>query len=175
MKRLLLLLTALCVLLAGCASDEPEILFDEATEGLVSVILEDTNDCTIHYDTVGPMDGDTRLRQETAPFESEPMEICHSLAGSFDSSMPALYDADGNPVEVTEEYARIFRLASETGQSILSLSIYQLENEIFAVAEWNVNFWSPYVLYYYDAETDSLAELYRYDSTRIIGLKPLNI
>ena len=71
MKRLLIILLLCALILTGCAAQEPEILFDEAAEGIVSVILEDYNDGTIHYDTIGP-DGQ---RQPAQPCESVPLEI----------------------------------------------------------------------------------------------------
>lgn len=178
MKRLFLLLTFLALLLSGCGAQKPEILFDEATQGVVSVILEDTNDCTIHYDTVGPMDGETRLRQETQPFESDPVRIYKAPYGCFDLDNTILsmelLDEDGNPVEVTETYARIFELAARADHNVMSITIYQLEKNIFVVAEWNVNLWSPFVLYHYDQDADKLDLLYKYDATRVIGIRVLN-
>lgn len=179
MRKYLLLLFALLLALTGCSSNEPEILFDEATEGLVSVILQDTNDGTIHYDTIGPVDGETRLRQPAQPFESAPLRIYRTPDGCIDAGngilCAELLDENGSPVEVDKTYARIFEIVSETENDVLSVSIYQLKDHVFVVEEWNVNFWSPYVLYYYDPGKDDLILLYKYDSTQVIGLKPLNI
>lgn len=179
MRKYALLLLALLLTLTGCSTDEPEILFDEASQGLVKVILQDTNDGTIHYDTVGPMDGENRLRQPTQPFESDPLRIYRTPDGCMDAGSGVLcaelLDENGSPVEETETYARIFEIVSESENSVLSVSIYQLEDHVFVVEEWNVNFWSPYVLYYYDPCVDDLILLYKYDSTQVIGLKPLNI
>ena len=175
MKRLFILILLAAVLLSGCNSNELEILFDEATEGIVSVILKDYNDGTIHSDCIGP-DGQ---RQPTQEFESDPVDIYSTPALTFDLDNTILSyrlnDENGDPVEVSETYKRIFELAAAADHNLLQLSIYQLEEHIFAVAQWNVNIWWPHVVYYYDMSADRLIELYKYDATQVVGLKTLNL
>ena len=180
MKKLLVLLLA-ALLLTGCKSSEPEILFDEASEGIVSVILEDYNDGTIHYDCIGP-DGQ---RQSTQPFESDPVEILTAAEDCFENYVEnqppnrlvkaELLDESGGPVEITEPLRRIFELASEQEHVILKMQILRLNGHHFVTTEWNVNFWDPHALYYYDPAADALVHLYTYDATRVVGLKTLNL
>ena len=176
---LISLLLLLTLFLCACGASEPEPAFDEASEGVISVILEDTNDCTIHYDTIGPVSGETRLRQETQPFESDPVRIYKTPHGCFDLDnnilSVQLIDENSNPVEVTETYARIIELAAQADHNVMAITIYQLEQEIFAVAEWNVNLWSPFVLYHFDQDADKLELLYKYDATRVVGIRILNL
>lgn len=181
MKRLSAVLLLLSLILTGCTSTEPEILFDESTEGIVSVILQDTNDGTIHYDIIGP-DGQ---RQPAQPFESEPAEILTVPDGCFENYVEgqppnrlvrtALAHADGNPAEVTETEARIFTLASEQEHVIQKMQILRLGEHRFVTIEWNVNFWDPHVVLYYDPAADRLIELFTYDATQVVGLKILNL
>lgn len=181
MKKLFTTLLLCALILTGCAPIEPEVSFDAATEGIVSVILEDYNDGTIHYDAIGP-DGQ---RQETAPFDSDPIEILTVPDGCFENYVEgqppnrlvqtALVDADGNPVEITEAEARIFTLAAKQEHVIQQMRILRVGEHRFATVEWNVNFWDPHVVLYYDPTADRLVELYTYDATQVVGLKILNL
>lgn len=181
MKRLLMLLLLAAIALTACSSTEPEILFDAATEGIISVILEDYNDGAIHYDTIGP----NGQRQEAQPFEGAPLEILTAEEGCFENYVEgqppnrllkcALRDENGNPAEVTESDARIFELASEQEHVITKMRILHQGEHSFAAIEWNVNFWDPHVLYYYDPAAERLVELYTYDATQVVGLKILNL
>lgn len=172
MKKLFLLCAALLLILTGCGGYEPEILFDEAAEGIVSVILEDYNDGTIHYDTVGP-DGQ---RQETAPFESDPIEILTAAEGCFETteeSVNRLVKVELENAEADAVISRIFELCSGIEHEIKKLYILRINDEYFAVAELNIKTWLPARLYHYDA--DALTELYTYDATKVIGMKILNL
>lgn len=183
--RLILLMLLLSLALCACTSTETEILFDEASQGLVSVILRDYNDGTIHYDTVGP-DG---LRQPTQPFESDPLEILTAADGCFETFRNentgnfcnalirvSVLDENGQPAEVTESIRRIFELAAQNEQhEILKLRVLHQGELCFATVELNVNIWLPHKLYYYDPVSDALTELYTYDATQVIGLKVLNL
>lgn len=181
MKKLFLTLLLCALILTGCAAQEPEILFDEASEGIVSVILEDYNDGTIHYDTIGP-DGQ---RQPAQPFESDPLEILTAADGCFENYVEnqppnrlvnvSLLDESGNPVEITETHRRIFELAAQQEHVITKMRILQTEEHHFVTIEWNVNFWDPHVFYYYDPAADTLTELCTYDATQVVGLKILNL
>ena len=182
MKQLFLcMIAAVCLLLTGCTSTEPEILFDETGEGIVSVILKDYNDGTIHYDTIGP-DGQ---RQPTQEFESNPVEILTAADGCFENYIEGqppnrlvrteLVRADGSPAEVSAVESRIFELAAEQEHVILEMRILRAGERRFVTIEWNVNFWDPHVVLYYDPAADRLVELYTYDATQVIGLKSLNL
>jgi len=181
MKRLFII-GLLCVLtLAGCSATEPEILFDEASQGLVSVILQDYNDGSIHYDTVGP-DGQ---RQPAEPFEGEAVQILTAAEGCFENHVEnqppnrlvkaEFLDESGTPAKVTEDLRRILELASQQEHVITKLRVLRTQSAHFVTAEWNVNFWDPHVLYYYDPAADALTELCTYDATQVIGLKTLNL
>ena len=188
MKHLSILILC-CVLaallLTGCTSNEPEILFDEASEGIVSVILEDTNDGTIHYDTIGP-DGQ---RQPSQPFESDPIEIFTADHGCFEIYhndekrtfsnrliRVAVFDENDQPAEVTEPIRHIFELVEQqVDHMILELRILRQGEQYFVTADLNVNFWSPHSIYYFDATADTLIELYTYDATEVTGIRILNL
>lgn len=181
MKALAAILLLCALLLTGCTVTEPEILFDEASEGIVSVILKDTNDGTIHYDTIGP-DGQ---RQPTQPFESEPIEILTAAEGCFENYEEGqssnrlvkteLVHADGTPAEITPAEVRIFELAAEQEHVILDMRILRAGEHRFVTIEWNVNFWDPHVVLYYDPSSDRLIELFTYDATKVVGLRSLNL
>lgn len=181
MKKLFAVLLLWALTLTGCTSPEPEILFDEATEGIVSVILQDTNDGTIHYDCIGP----GGQRQPTQPFESEPIETLTAAEGCFENYIEGqppnrlvkaeLIHADGTIAEITPEEARIFELAAQQEHVILEMRILRSGEHRFVTIEWNVNFWDPHVVLYYDSSTDRLVELFTYDATKVIGLKSLNL
>ena len=166
MKKLFLIFLLSALLLTGCSAIEPEILFDEATEGIVCVILQDYNDGTIHYDAIDPGE----QRQETAPFQSDPVEIL--TAGLVDSS---LCDENGDPVEVTGDLLHIFELCSAQEREIQKMRILRQGEHLFVTLEWSVNFWDPHSVYYYDPVSDQLDELFTYDATQVVGLKILNL
>lgn len=182
MKKVFSLLLLCALALAGCSTNESEILFDEATEGVVSVILKDTNDGTIHYDTIAS-DG---RRQPAQPFESEPIEILTAADDCFECSADngqltnrllrtELLDVDGQPVEIKEVESRIFELAAEQQHVIMEMRILRAGELRFVTLDLNVNLWLPHMVLYYDPIADQLAELYTYDATRVVGLKILNL
>lgn len=181
MKRHLLLLLALILTLTACGASEPEPSFDEASEGIVSVILKDYNDGTVHYDTVGP----NGQRQETQPFDSAPLEILTAAEDCFENSVEgqppnrlvqiSLLNESGQPAEITETHEHIFALAAQQEHLITKMRILRSGECHFVTIEWNVNFWDPHGLYYYNPSADQLIELYTYDATQVIGLKPLNL
>lgn len=185
MKKFFAILLFFALTLTGCTSTEPEILFDEASEGIVSVILKDTNDGTIHYDCIGP-DGQ---RQPTQPFESDPLEIltaCHDCfetyhndeKRTFSSKLvrTAVYDENDRPAKVTEPVRRIFELVElQVDHDILELRILRQGEHYFVTTMLNVNLWAPHEVYYFDPDADRLTELYTYDATRVVGLKILNL
>lgn len=182
MKKIFAILLLCALILAGCSTNENEILFDEATEGVVSVILQDTNDGTIHYDTIAS-DG---RRQPAQPFESEAIEIltaaddcfeCNTDNGQLTNRLlrTELLDADGQPAEITEVESRIFELVAEQQHVIMEMRILRAGERHFVTLDLNVNLWSPHVVLYYDPAADQLVELYTYDATRVIGLKILNL
>ena len=158
MRKLIPILILCLLTFSACSSTEPEILFDEAAEGIVSVILKDYNDGTIHYDTIGPND----QRQETVPFESDALEILTSDGITLDS------DSD-------ETDLRILELAQSQNYTIQTLRILKQGEHRFVTVEWSVNFWDPHTLYYYDPSVDSLNELYTYDATQVVGVKIRNL
>ena len=185
MKKLILLLLLMTFMLTGCSSNEPEILFDEATEGIVSVILQDYNDGTIHYDTIGP-DGQ---RQPTQPFESDPVEILTAYRDCFESYHNEekrtfsnrlvridVHDEKDQRAEVTEPIRRIFELVErQVDHNILELRILRQGEHYFMTTDLNVNIFSPHVVYYYDPNADELIKLCTYDATQVIGMKILNL
>lgn len=181
MKKVFSLLLLCALALAGCSTNESEILFDEATEGIVSVILQDTNDGTLHYDTIA-RDG---RRQPTQTFESEPIEILTAADDCFENYVEgqspnrllraALVDANGQSVEMTEVESRIFELAAQEEHVIMEMRILRAGERHFVTLDLNVNLWSPHMVLYYDPIADQLTELYTYDATRVIGLKILNL
>ena len=181
MKKTFVLLLLCALALTGCSAGLPEILFDEASEGLVSVILRDYNDGTIHYDTIGP----GGLRQPAQPFDGEPVEILAAPSDCFESYTDGhvknrlvkteLLDESGASVEIDDTLQRIFELAAEQEHVMTQLRVLRLAGRHFVTAEWNVNFWDPHVLYYFDPAADKLTELYTYDATQVVGLKILNL
>jgi len=185
MKRLILVLLLAALMLTGCSSNEPEVLFDEATEGIISVILQDTNDGTIHYDTIGP-DGQ---RQETQPFESDQLEILTAASNcyktyhneeqrTFSNKLvrTVIYDENEQRAEITDTIQRIFKLVEQQVEhGIFSMRILRQGEHHFVTTSLNVNFWLPHEIYYYDPAVDQLVKLYTYDATKVIGLKILNL
>ena len=176
----ILILTLLVMLLSGCSVPEEDD-FDIATKGIVDVILRDYNDGTVHYDCVGP----DKLRKETEEFVSEASEILFAEDGCFESEAEgnqvenhlihvALTDADGNPAASTPVIDRIFEKAAEIPHEISKLYILRQDDYHFAVAELNINMFSPCKLFYYDHRQDKLTELYSYDATEVIGLRIRN-
>ncbi len=87
----------------------------------------------------------------------------------------ALTDESGNPVPITEALQRIFGLASQQEHVITQMRVLRQNEHLFVTIEWNVNFWDPHVLFYYDPAAASLVELYTYDATQVVGLKILNL
>lgn len=185
MKRLFILSLLTVLMLTGCSSNEPEILFDEATEGIVSVILEDYNDGTIHFDTIGP----NGQRQPTQSFESDPVEILIAYRDCFESYHNEekrtfsnrlvrvdVHDGKDQRAEVTDPIRRIFELVErQVDHNILELRILRQGEHHFVTTDLNVNIFSPHVVYFYDPNADELIELYTYDATQVVGIKILNL
>lgn len=181
MKKVFAILLLCALTLAGCSVNENEILFDEATEGIVSVILQDTNDGTLHYDTIGSYG----RRQPTQTFESDPVEILTAANDCFENYVEgqspnrllraALVDTNGQPVELTDVESRIFELAAEQEHVIMEMRILRVGEHRFVTLDLNVNLWSPHVVLYYDPDADQLIKLHTYDATSVIGLKILNL
>lgn len=122
--------------------------------------------------------------QKTEPFESDPVQIYETDIGCFQGNdgenrqeqanvcaYMALKDENGEAVEVTPVFERIFRKAAENKHWIFTMNILQMENEIYVSVELNVNLWVPCVLSYYDEEKNELVEIMTLDDVKYVGLR----
>ncbi len=76
--------------------------------------------------------------------------------------------AENDPV-----FERILTLIEqvETEHSIFYARIFRIEGEYFVCVDRNVNLWTPYVLYYYSAENDTLYHLYTLSDMDIVDIR----
>ena len=150
--------------------------FDVDTQAVVDVITKDYSDGKIEYDAIGT----GKRKMDIHPFESDPLQTCcadlddhFSAYGTVQSAH--LYDESGKLVDNTEPIERILEHVADIEHLIIRMKILRQRDLYFVVVELNVNWWSPCILYYYDAKNDQLVELYTYDDKEIVGIKVRNL
>lgn len=67
-----------------------------------------------------------------------------------------LYSEDGKEAPVTREIADICEAMKDVGHDVMDVHVFDIGGELFAVADLNVNWWSPYHLYYYNKDARRL-------------------
>nr|MBR4281220.1 hypothetical protein [Clostridia bacterium] len=170
-KMMLLMLAMLCLLLTGCTTDVPAILFDPETEGAVDVIVRD-GDALAYY----AVSGDGRV-QETAAFTGDDVTVYSSEVwhieifdenGQVDVS---LMDESGAPVENTPEINAVLRAAGVIDNWIMHCRVIEADGAYFLYVELNVNWWDPCELYWYDPVRDGLVKLCSFNGWETVGLR----
>ena len=82
-----------------------------------------------------------------------------------------LYSPDGEIIEADESIVDLMQaLADKIRHDILQLTIIKVENQVFAFARLNVNWFSPCELYRFDTEAKTLGLLCKWDSVDIAGV-----
>ena len=84
-----------------------------------------------------------------------------------------ILDSNHNELKLTEEIKNILNNTLDLEHSIISseTKIITLEEQYYVTVALNVNIWSPYTLYKYNKENNTLKEIYTFDNKNIIGLK----
>lgn len=81
-----------------------------------------------------------------------------------------LLDAEGRPVEISEDIESIFRCVEQLEHDLFTVRIIETKGLYFVYVELNVNLWLPCTLYFYNPEERRLVELYTWDSKKIVAL-----
>ena len=81
-------------------------------------------------------------------------------------------EKDGELSEPDETMGRMFELVHEQAEHwIINLRVYKVGDEYFIRTMLNVNLWTPYELFWYDAEKDELVLLHTFDNQEIVGIR----
>ena len=86
-----------------------------------------------------------------------------------------LYDEAGKEAPVTREIADICEAMKDVGSDVMDVQVFDIGGEWFAVADLNVNWWSPYRLYYYNKDTRRLMLLYVFADQKVEELSVLSL
>ena len=87
-------------------------------------------------------------------------------------SVIAQVEKDGELYEPDKTMKRMFELVHEQAEHwIINLKVYKVGDEYFIRTMLNVNLWTPYELYWYDAENDALVLLHTFDNQDIVGIR----
>ena len=193
-----LLLAMALTCLAGCGNPflpAPDVhprysAFDPATEGIVDV------ETLVAFPgaKAGQAASETRWYtlangqriQPAGPFAPD-AAVCTVPSDCFESCVdPAhnkvlnrlrrikLLDDQGIPIPVNRKIEGLFRCLAGLEHDLLSITIFDSGGDCFACVELNVNWHSPYELYYYDRSANRLIPLYRWEGEAIVGLRVRN-
>lgn len=190
----LALICALCVCLWGCGeeagnetdneavSEVGSKTFDPETEGILNVVIFDEKKEALSYEVIDN-EGNRMLTEE---FELDTMEVFSADPGSFQTSVVdgktvntvasvELFGEEGGQVVPDATVIEIFnQVAAASNRPILSLDILTCGGTYFPVVELEVQEKAPVILYHFNAETNKLSQLCRYDSVVIGGLQILD-
>jgi len=131
--------------------------------------------------------GENQFRQVDELFASDGMEVyevnrshCTKLTEEQDLlwqskhwvSVIGQVEKDGELSEPDEVMKRMFELVHEQAEHwIINLRVYKVGDEYFIRTMLNVNLWTPYELFWYDAEKDELVLLHTFDGQEIVGIR----
>ena len=131
--------------------------------------------------------GENQFRQVDELFASDGMEVyevnrshCTKLTEEQDLlwqsknwvSVIGQVEKDGELSEPDETMKRMFELVHEQAEHwIINLRVYKVGDEYFIRTMLNVNLWTPYELFWYDAEKDELVLLHTFDGQEIVGIR----
>ena len=150
-----------------------------ANEGVVDIVtssiaspLGPEKDGEIAYYTVGR---DGRLMM-TGPFSTDTFAL---YTADFEGSaldngvlpLSTMEDANGKPVEMKAAWQGLLRHAALLPHHVFNLRVLKTGGLTFAIVEYNVNWHSPYLLFFYNEGADRLVELFRLNSEDIIGIR----
>ena len=181
MKRFVSIILA-CLLgisLFGCG-DKEVTSFDRETEGILNVVVFDEKTESLSYMVIGP-NGSQQLTEE---FELDPLTVLNADHGCFQStvmdgkvvntvvSVDVFDEETGEQVVPDAAVIEIFNQTAAIHDSpVFALNIIVCQGLYFPVVELNVNLQAPVLLYYFNAETNTMTELCAFDSVVIGGLQ----
>lgn len=181
MKRVISILLAclLCICLFGCG-DKEVTSFDRETEGILNVVIFDEKTEALSYEVIGP-NGSHQLTEE---FELDPLTVLNADHDCFQSnivdgkvintvtSVTVFDEETGEQVVPDAAVVEIFnQTAAMHDHDIFALDIITCKGLYFPVVELNVNLQAPVILYYFNAETNTMTKLCAFDSVVIGGLQ----
>ena len=176
----LLLACALCFSLLGCgsqpvASDD----FDLEEEGIIKLILSDTETGELTYRLIGP-DGRSA---ETEEFESASLTALYADTGAFQFSYAdgklrntlvsdTVLDESGSAVVPDAEALAILTQTAEChDRAIVSLTIIRCNGLSFPLVELDETDSPSVILYYFNPETQRMTQLYSLDRAAVGGMQ----
>ena len=182
MKRIfsILLTLLLCFCFCGCDKEQEVTSFDAEKEGILNVVIFDEKTESISYEVIGP-NGAHKLTEE---FELDSLTVLNADPGCFQSavvdgkvvntvvSVDVFDEETGGQVVPDAAVVEIFnQTAALHDHAIAALDILACGGRYYPVVDLNVNLQSPVILYYFNAETNTMHELCRFDSVVIGGLQ----
>lgn len=106
----------------------------------------------------------------TTAYKSSNPEIIY-IQPRFSLQNTLILNSDGDIIEADESIVDLMQaLADKIRHDILQLTIIKVENQVFAFARLNVNWFSPCELYRFDTETKLLSLLCKWDNVEITGV-----
>ena len=182
MKRIfsILLTLLLCFSFCGCDKEKEVTSFDAEKEGILNVVIFDEKTEALSYEVIGP-NGSHQLTEE---FELDPLTVLNADHGCFQSnivdgevintvvSVDVFDEETGEQMVPDAAVVEIFnQTAAMHDSAIFALNIICCKGLYFPVVELNVNLQAPVILYYFNAETNTMTELCAFDSVVIGGLQ----
>ncbi len=154
------------------------------------LIIDDSVSCINQYCALGAKKtgtGELQFRYYASmPFEADEMEVyevnrshCTKLTEEQDLlwqsehwvSAITQVEKDGELSAPDETMKRMFELVHEQAEHwIMNLKVYKVGDEYFIRTMLNVNLWTPYELFRYDAKQDELVLLHTFDGMEIAGI-----
>ena len=136
----------------------------KAEEGKVEYFALDSHKRLMKIDAFEP----DRAQKYTVPFS------CFTMPDNLVIDYK-LYDEAGKAVPVTQEVTDICDAMKEIDHDVMDVYVFRNGEEWLAEAELNVNWWTPYYLYYYNKDTRRLMLLHVFADQRVEEISILSI
>lgn len=87
-----------------------------------------------------------------------------------------LTDEDGNETQADDEQRKFMQaLADISHHPLWNVQLIEDAGQYFAFVKLNVNWWTPCILYKYDADNNKAVKLYEWDDVDLQGIKLVDI
>ncbi|MCD8018864.1 MAG: hypothetical protein LUF92_04570 [Clostridiales bacterium] len=178
MRRFLTVLLCMMIFVTLTACGNTASIGDNSS--VLKVVIQDEEADTEAYDYLAVyQDGKT---SEIDAFHPDDMIFYTAASEDFTSSIKGntvvnkltattLIDENGNQTRADETITEMMQtVADMVEHDIWQFQVITGGKRYFAFVKLNVNWQSPCILYEYDASTDSLTELCRWDGVDLLGI-----
>ena len=175
-KIIMFVFTILCTLLLyGCGRTDN---LESEGKPVLKTITKDLSDNTTNYCVIY----DDGIIKETDSFVADNTEFLYAVLSDYASkvengkvvvTLKATYltDSNGHQVETDETVKALMQAIADVSEhDILFVSILIDDGNYYAFVKLNVNWWTPCLLYDYDADAGKLTELYCWDNVDLTGI-----